>query len=114
MGDVEALDDLWPVGQAQGLLQGLQLLFVAKKADQQWLWLAKDRSSEPIVGCHVGKRDKEGALGLWNSCLKSIEKMLYFIRIFGHRIKKFYRIHDILLLEKTQDKPIISNGSIIH
>ena len=41
--------------------------FVAKKANQQWLWLAKDRSSEPIVGCHVGKRDKEGALGLWNS-----------------------------------------------
>jgi len=41
--------------------------FVGKKENKQWIWLAKDRESGEIVGCYIGKRDRNGAEGLWNS-----------------------------------------------
>jgi IS1 family transposase len=41
--------------------------FVGNKGNKQWIWLAKDVSTGEIVGCNVGKRDKEGARGLWES-----------------------------------------------
>ena len=31
------------------------------------MWLAKDRESKEIVGVHIGSRDDEGAIGLWQS-----------------------------------------------
>jgi IS1 family transposase len=31
------------------------------------VWLAKDRQSKEIVGVHIGSRDDEGAIGLWQS-----------------------------------------------
>ena len=41
--------------------------FVRKKKNKFWIWLAKDVKTKEIVGVHVGNRDREGALGLWNS-----------------------------------------------
>lgn len=41
--------------------------FVGDKGNQQWVWLAQDRQTKEIVGCHIGSRDDEGAIGLWQS-----------------------------------------------
>jgi insertion element IS1 protein InsB len=50
---VIACDELWS--------------FVGDKQNQQWVWLALDRDSKDIVGCFIGSRDEEGAIGLWQS-----------------------------------------------
>lgn len=41
--------------------------YVGNKQNQQWVWLAQDRVSREIVGCYIGSRDDEGAIGLWQS-----------------------------------------------
>jgi insertion element IS1 protein InsB len=41
--------------------------FVGRKENEAWVWLAIERKTRLIVGFFVGKRDAEGALGLWNS-----------------------------------------------
>jgi insertion element IS1 protein InsB len=41
--------------------------YVGSKRNQQWIWLAQDRQSREIVGCFIGSRDDEGAIGLWHS-----------------------------------------------
>jgi insertion element IS1 protein InsB len=40
---------------------------VGKKANKQWVWLAKDVDSQEIVGLSIGDRSRQGAEGLWNS-----------------------------------------------
>ena len=40
---------------------------LGKKSNKQWVWLAIDVETKEIVGGYVGKRDKGGARGLWNS-----------------------------------------------
>ncbi len=34
---------------------------------QQGVWLAQDRKTREIVGCHIGARDEAGAIALWQS-----------------------------------------------
>jgi IS1 family transposase len=41
--------------------------FVTKKENKVWIWLAIDADSKKIVGVYVGKRDRGGAKGLWES-----------------------------------------------
>jgi IS1 family transposase/transposase-like protein len=41
--------------------------FVRNKKNKYWIWLAKDVYTKVIVGAYVGNRDREGAMGLWNS-----------------------------------------------
>ena len=41
--------------------------FVGNKGEKQWIWLAMDVDSREIVGLYVGRRDKQGAQGLWDS-----------------------------------------------
>lgn len=41
--------------------------FVGNKAQKQWIWLSIDVETKLIVGVYIGSRNKEGALGLWNS-----------------------------------------------
>ncbi len=41
--------------------------FVGDKGNKQWVWLAMDRATREIVGCHVGARDEAGAVALWQS-----------------------------------------------
>jgi insertion element IS1 protein InsB len=41
--------------------------FVGNKRNQQWVWLALDRASKDIVGCFIGSRGEDGAVGLWQS-----------------------------------------------
>lgn len=41
--------------------------FVGDKRNQQWVWLAQDRTSREIVGCFIGNLDDEGAIGLRQS-----------------------------------------------
>ena len=41
--------------------------FVTKKKNKVWIWLAIDVDSKQIVGVYVGRRNKEGAKGLWES-----------------------------------------------
>jgi insertion element IS1 protein InsB len=41
--------------------------FVENKDNKQWVWLAKDRNTQYIVGVYIGSRGIEGAQGLWNS-----------------------------------------------
>lgn len=41
--------------------------FVGNKGNQYWVWLALDRETREIVGCHLGSRDEQGAIGLWQS-----------------------------------------------
>jgi len=42
-------------------------LFVGKKNNKQWIWLAIDVNSRTIVGLYVGSRDSSGAEALWKS-----------------------------------------------
>ena len=39
--------------------------FVQKKANEQWLWLALDRSTRQIIAFHVGDRSRTSAKQLW-------------------------------------------------
>jgi len=39
--------------------------FVSSKAKKQWIWLAIDRDTREIVGCHVGDRSRQSARKLW-------------------------------------------------
>lgn len=41
--------------------------FVDEKGNKQWVWLAIDRASREIIGCHVGERSTESAQALWQS-----------------------------------------------
>jgi len=41
--------------------------FVDDKGNKQWVWLALDVTTREIVGCHIGDRSKDSALGLWQS-----------------------------------------------
>ncbi len=41
--------------------------FVRNKNNKQWIRLATDKDTREITGVYAGNRDKEGALGLWNS-----------------------------------------------
>jgi len=41
--------------------------FVGRKNNKQWIWLAIDHDSREIVGFHLGRRDKSGAMDLWQS-----------------------------------------------
>ena len=41
--------------------------FVGAKRNQCWLWLALDQNTREIVGCYLGRRDHQGAQGLWLS-----------------------------------------------
>ncbi len=41
--------------------------FVGSKQNKQWVWLAQDRNTREIVGCHIGARDETGAVALWQS-----------------------------------------------
>jgi len=37
------------------------------KCNQQWIWLAIDRSTREIIGVHVSDRNREGTQSLWDS-----------------------------------------------
>lgn len=41
--------------------------FVDEKGNKQWVWLAMDRASREIIGCHVGDRSIQSAQALWQS-----------------------------------------------
>jgi IS1 family transposase len=41
--------------------------FVDDKGNKQWVWLAIDVTTREIVGCYIGDRSKDSALGLWQS-----------------------------------------------
>ena len=41
--------------------------FVLSKNNKYWIWVAILEGTREIVGVFIGKRDKEGARGLWNS-----------------------------------------------
>jgi IS1 family transposase len=41
--------------------------FVDEKGNKQWVWLAMDRASREIIGCHVGDRSAQSARALWQS-----------------------------------------------
>jgi len=41
--------------------------FVDEKGNKQWVWLALDRATREIVGCHIGDRSSESARKRWQS-----------------------------------------------
>ena len=41
--------------------------FAGSKENKQWVWLAEDRNTREIIGCHVGARDRESAQSLWKT-----------------------------------------------
>lgn len=41
--------------------------FVDEKGNKQWVWLAMDRATREIIGCHVGDRSAQSAQALWES-----------------------------------------------
>jgi insertion element IS1 protein InsB len=44
--------------------------FVQKKTNKQWIWLAMDATTRPILAFHVGDRSRESAKALWASIPK--------------------------------------------
>lgn len=41
--------------------------FVDHKGNKQWVWLAIDRQTREIIGCHIGDRSEASARALWQS-----------------------------------------------
>ena len=41
--------------------------FVDDKGNKQWVWLAIDRQTREIVGCHIDDRSETAARALWQS-----------------------------------------------
>jgi len=41
--------------------------FVDDKGNKQWVWLALDRETREIIGCHIGDRSEASARALWHS-----------------------------------------------
>ena len=41
--------------------------FVDSKGNKQWVWLALDRQTREIIGCHIGDRSRASARVLWAS-----------------------------------------------
>jgi IS1 family transposase len=39
--------------------------FVQKKANQPWIWIARDATSRQIIALHVGDRSRESGQELW-------------------------------------------------
>jgi insertion element IS1 protein InsB len=39
--------------------------FVQKKANKQWIWIAMDAKTRPIIAFHVGDRSRDSAKALW-------------------------------------------------
>ena len=39
--------------------------FVQKKADKQWIWIAKDAKTRRVMAVHVGDRSRKSAKQLW-------------------------------------------------
>ena len=48
--------------------------FAGSKENDTWIWLAVERRTGLIVGCHVGKRDDAGAAALWDSLSEDCKK----------------------------------------
>ena len=48
--------------------------FVGSKKNDIWIWLAAERRTGLIVGCHVGKRNDAGAAALWDSLSEDCKK----------------------------------------
>ena len=42
-------------------------LFVARKKDEVYIWLAIDPNSRKIIGCYIGDRTRKSARKLWES-----------------------------------------------
>jgi len=86
--------------------------FVGNKGNKQWIWLAMDVGTREIVGLYVGSRDREGALGLWNSYPVFIVNVLFVIQIFGHLTGKSFLLKDTVLLVRKVEKQVILKGLI--
>jgi insertion element IS1 protein InsB len=52
--------------------------FVQKKANKQWIWLAMDAKSRPIIGFHVGDRSRTSARKLWAKIPKTYRQHATF------------------------------------
>jgi IS1 family transposase len=39
--------------------------FVKRKANEQWLWLARDKPTRQMIAFHVGDRSRQSARQLW-------------------------------------------------
>jgi insertion element IS1 protein InsB len=48
--------------------------FVGSKENDIWIWLAAERRTGLIVGCHIGKRNDAGAAALWDSLSEDCKK----------------------------------------
>jgi IS1 family transposase len=64
--------------------------FVGSKKKKVWIWIAIDRDSRTIAGAYAGSRDKEGALGLWNSLPVSCRKNAVFHSDFWPAYKEVF------------------------
>lgn len=84
---IRALNNVWQSQRKRGLIIECDELwsFVGSKGNQQWIWLALDRSTREIVGCHIGSRNDEGAIGLWRTlpdCHLSAETYVDFWKAY--------------------------------
>jgi len=79
------------------------------KCNQQWIWLAIDRSTREIIGVHVSDRNREGTQSLWDSIPEFTVNRQHSILIFGKLIKVCFQKTVITPWAKKQGKPIISN-----
>ena len=53
---------------------------VQKKANQQWVWRAMDRTTRQIIALHVGERGRERARALWATIPEAYRERAMFIR----------------------------------
>ncbi len=51
--------------------------FAKNKPQQQWVWLAINKTTREIVGLHIGGRQTVDALALWQSLPKSYQRRAF-------------------------------------
>jgi IS1 family transposase len=80
--------------------------FVQNKDEKQWVWLAKDRDSQYIVGVYIGSRGIEGAQGLWNSLPLEYKKNALCYTDFWEPYKSVFPNHHPVGKESGQTNHI--------
>lgn len=69
--------------------------FVDEKGNKQWVWLAIDRVSREIIGCHVGDRSAQSAQA-GSLCHVITANMRVSTPTLGKRMQEYYPANGIL------------------
>ncbi len=59
----------------------MNLSFVGKKANRQWVWIAMDATTRQVIAFHVGDRSGQSVQTLWEKIPAVYQQHAVFIQI---------------------------------